>query len=73
MDQGHNDSCAGGAQGMSDSASTTMDINFCMIQAKLVHCLNDDDGKSFINFKQINVIDGPAGGIEHFLNCAYGR
>jgi CO/xanthine dehydrogenase Mo-binding subunit len=71
--QGDDNARTGGADGMAESASAAVDVDFFIWQREIAHDRHNDYGKRLVDFKEVNVAEVPAGTFGEQADGADGR
>ena len=72
VEQGDEDAGATGSDGMADGDGAAVDIDAVEGEAELFGDAEGLDGEGFVEFEEVDVVDGPAGAGEDFLHTGDG-
>ena len=72
VEQGDEDAGAAGADGMADGDGAAVDVDAVEGEAEFFGDAEGLDAEGFVEFEEVDVVDGPAGAGEDFLNAGDG-
>ena len=67
MNQRDHDARAAGTNRVPQGAGAAIDVDLVVRHVQIIHQRHGNDGKSFVDFPQVHVIDLPAGFVQGFL------